>query len=138
MLSPPPFWARSRFINLKEHQSLSKLRLTYLMLINRLISVGLKQVLSHTEKSCIASYYRKFFTNIKIKIMKLTPVLLDRAFVPAGITNRFYSYNFHFNIRGKLSIIQWLITIIGTRLWRILRIDLIKPFNILDIIKAYW
>ena len=28
---------------------------------NRLISTGLEPVLSHTEKSCIASYYKQFF-----------------------------------------------------------------------------
>ena len=33
---------------------------------NRLISDGLETVLSHTERSCIASYYRQFPTNIKI------------------------------------------------------------------------
>ena len=34
---------------------------------NRLIYAGLEPVLSHTIKSCIASYYSKFSTNIKIK-----------------------------------------------------------------------
>ena len=29
-----------------------------------LMTAGLEPVLSHTEKSCIASYYRKFSTNI--------------------------------------------------------------------------
>ena len=32
---------------------------------NRFISVKLEPVLSHTEKSCIALYYRQFSTNIK-------------------------------------------------------------------------
>ena len=32
--------------------------------------------LSNTENSCIASYYRQFFTNIKIKLINLKPVLL--------------------------------------------------------------
>ena len=41
--------------------------------------------LIYTEKTCIASFYRKFSTNIKIKIIKLIKV-------------------FHFNIRGNLSI----------------------------------
>ena len=36
----------------------------------------LEPVLNHTEKS---SYYSQFSTNIKIKIVKLLPVLLDRA-----------------------------------------------------------
>ena len=46
---------------------------------NRLISTGLEQVLSHTKK-CIASYYRKCSKNIKIKILKLIPILFARAF----------------------------------------------------------
>ena len=32
---------------------------------NRIISAGLESGLSHTEKSCKASYYRQFSTNIK-------------------------------------------------------------------------
>ena len=47
---------------------------------NWLISAGLEPVLSHTKKSCIASYYRYIATNIKIKIIKLIPVLLAHAF----------------------------------------------------------
>ena len=42
---------------------------------NRLISTGLEMVLSHTKKSCMASYYRPFLTNVKIKIIKLLPAL---------------------------------------------------------------
>ena len=42
---------------------------------SRLISAGLEPVLSHTETSCISSYYRQFYTNIRIKILKLKPVL---------------------------------------------------------------
>ena len=34
---------------------------------NRIISTELEPVLSQTEKSCIASYYKQLFTNIKIK-----------------------------------------------------------------------
>ena len=34
---------------------------------NQLISSGLELVLSHTEKSCIMSYYFQFSTNIYIK-----------------------------------------------------------------------
>ena len=49
---------------------------------NRLTIAGLEQVLSHTEKSCIATYYKQFSTNLKIKIVKLIPVFLARAFVP--------------------------------------------------------
>ena len=47
---------------------------------NRLKSSGLKLLLSHTEKSCVASYYIQFYTNIKIKIQKFIPVLLIRTF----------------------------------------------------------
>ncbi len=43
---------------------------------NRLLSVGLESVLSQTGKSRIASNSRQFSTEIKIKIMKLIPVLL--------------------------------------------------------------
>ena len=43
---------------------------------NRLISAGLEPILSHTEKACIASYYRLFPTNNEIKIIKLLSVLL--------------------------------------------------------------
>ena len=32
---------------------------------------GLESVLSHTETSCIAAYYRQFSKNIKIKIIRL-------------------------------------------------------------------
>ena len=44
---------------------------------NRMISAELEPVLSYTEKLCIASYYRQFFTNIKVKIIKLKPVAPD-------------------------------------------------------------
>ena len=43
---------------------------------NRLISIGLEPVLNHTEKSNIASYYRQFCMNIKIKVIKLITGLL--------------------------------------------------------------
>ena len=69
-------------------------------LLNRLISAGLEPVLSHTEKACIASYYKQFSTNIKIEIIKLKPVLLAWAF-GANQTG----FNLHINICGKLSII---------------------------------
>ena len=42
---------------------------------NRLISSGLEPVLINTEKLCIASYYIKFSTNIKMyNHMRLKPV----------------------------------------------------------------
>ena len=37
---------------------------------NRLIFAGLEPFLIHTEKACIASYYRQFSMNDKIKILK--------------------------------------------------------------------
>ena len=40
----------------------------------------LEPVLIQTEKSCLASYERQFCKNIKIKIIKLIPVQLVRAF----------------------------------------------------------
>ncbi len=55
---------------------------------NRLLSTGLEPVLSQTEKSCIASNYRQFSTNVKIKI---------------GAKKRI---NLHFDIREMLSIIR--------------------------------
>ena len=53
---------------------------------DNIISPGLEPVLSNTEKYCIRSYYRQFFKNIKIKILKLIPVLLACAF---DISRRF-------------------------------------------------
>ena len=38
---------------------------------NRLISGRLEPVLSHTEKSCLASYYRQFFHEYLIKNHKI-------------------------------------------------------------------
>ena len=38
---------------------------------NRLKSTGLNPVISNTKKSYIASYYKQFFTNIKIKVIKI-------------------------------------------------------------------
>ena len=57
---------------------------------NRLISGGLEQVLSQ----------------IKIKIIKLIPALLDRAFGSSWLTKRVLILDFYFNIRGKLSTIR--------------------------------
>ena len=39
----------------------------------RLLSAGLKPVLSQNEKAWIASNFREFFTNIELKILKLIP-----------------------------------------------------------------
>ena len=53
---------------------------------NWIIPAGLDLVLSHAEKSCTATYYRQFFTNIKMKRIKLIPVLLVKALGPSGQT----------------------------------------------------
>ena len=68
---------------------------------NLLISAGLEPVLTSQPywKSCQASYYRQLPTNIKIKILKLSPILLAHRDRRQGLV-------FHFNIRGKLSIIN--------------------------------
>ncbi len=47
-------------------------------------SAGLEPVLSHTEKSCIASYYRQLSKNIKINIkimLELIPVLTKMVLI---------------------------------------------------------
>ena len=46
---------------------------------SRLLSAGLEPVLSQTEKSCIASNYRQFSTNIKINIIILIFFILISA-----------------------------------------------------------
>ena len=46
----------------------------------------LEPVHSRTDKSYKASYYRQFSTIIKMKIIKLIPVLLARIFDPTGQT----------------------------------------------------
>ena len=52
---------------------------------NLLISPGLDPVLSHSEKSCMALYYRQFSTNIKIKYkknkIKLIPVSSNGSYM---------------------------------------------------------
>ncbi len=75
---------------------------------NRLLPAGLEPVLiSQTEKSCIASNYRQFSTNIKIKIIKLIPVFLSPGLWPLRANKTdFDLILFHFDIRGKLSIIR--------------------------------
>ena len=65
------------------------------------------RLLTAVSQPCLASYYRQFSTNIRIKIMILIPVLLARAF--GHFWSNKTSFNLiiiiHFNIRGKLSII---------------------------------
>ena len=48
---------------------------------NRKLSAGLESDLSQTEKSCIASNYRQFSTNIKIKIIKLKPSFVSLVYL---------------------------------------------------------
>ena len=65
---------------------------------NRLLSAGLEPALSQTEKSFIASNYRQ--------LSKL-PFFLARASGPSELNKTGFNLkNFHFNIRGKLSIIR--------------------------------
>ena len=60
---------------------------------NRLTSAGLETVCSHIEKSCIASHYRQFSTNINIKIIKSIPVWLARAYSPFGANKIGFNFN---------------------------------------------
>ena len=65
---------------------------------NRLISGSLEEpVLCHTKKLYIASYYRPFSTDIKIKIVKSIHLGANKT--------GFILMIFHFSIRGKLSSI---------------------------------
>ena len=74
---------------------------------NRLLSAGLEPVLSKTEKACIASNYRQFSTNIKIKIIKLKPSFVSPSLRPPAADKTGFNLKiFHFDIRGKLSIIR--------------------------------
>ena len=73
---------------------------------NRSISTGLEPVLSHTEKSCIASYYWQFSTNIKIKIIRYQFINLVLWYL-LSIKTGFNLIFFHLNIRGKLSIVRF-------------------------------
>ena len=78
----------------------------FLKIDKRLISARLEPVLSYTEKSCIALYYRQFSTNIKVKIIILIPVLVNPDLRPKGGNKTSFNLkNFHINIRGKLSTI---------------------------------
>ena len=72
------YWLEILFFLIGEHadQYAFQVMLVLVWLLNRLIFDGLGLVISHTEKSCIASYYKQFSTNIKIKSIKLIPVLI--------------------------------------------------------------
>ena len=62
--------------------------------------------ISQTEKACIASNYRQFSTSIKIKIIKLKPSFVSPGLrLLAADKTGFNLKFFHFDIRGKLSII---------------------------------
>ena len=58
----------------------------------------IKQVLSHSKKSCIALYYRQFSTSIKIKIIKFQTLWL------LGDNNTGVIFNF--NIHRNLYVLQ--------------------------------
>ena len=62
---------------------------------NRSISGGLEPVLSHTEKSCIVSYYRQFSANIKINSLYFT-IFLGKIFGPSGPIKLKKNFNFSF------------------------------------------
>ncbi len=71
---------------------------------NRLLSSGLEPILS---QSCIASNYRQFYTNIKIKIIKLKPSFVSPGLRPLAADKTGFNLKiFPFDIRGKLSIIR--------------------------------
>ena len=72
---------------------------------NLLISAGLKPVLSLTEKSCTASYYRQFSTNI-INYKINTSFFLSESSAPWGNKTGFIPITYRFKIRGKLSIVR--------------------------------
>ena len=57
----------------------------HVWLRKRLISAGLELVHSYIEKSCIATCYRQFSTNIKTKTIRIKTVLLVRAFGPSKL-----------------------------------------------------
>ena len=61
----------------------------------------IRTCLNNTEKSYIASYCRPFFTNIKIKIIKLIPVMLDRKFGPSTLTKLVLIFRFFILISAE-------------------------------------
>ena len=65
---------------------IKKINKNHLQLQNWIITVGLKPVLSHTENHVLQT----FSTDIKLKTIKLIPVLLTRAF---GHSERKAVYN---------------------------------------------
>ena len=77
---------------------------------NQLISTGIEPVLSHNEKSCTTSYYKQFYTNIKLKISKSIPVLLAMDFSS-------FAFNLIFFI--LISAESWLYYYNYFQLWKI-------------------
>ncbi len=75
---------------------------------NRLITAGLEPFLSLTKKSCITLYYKKIFTNVKIKILELIPGWFVSPSIRHLVVNKtgFNPIIYHFNIREKLSTIR--------------------------------
>ena len=67
---------------------------------NRLISAKLEPVLSHTEKSIIASTNKNHKIHNNFVSLYLRPLGANKT--------GFNLVIFHFNIRGKLSIIEYL------------------------------
>ena len=94
-------WMLSSLFN--KNLFLATLRM-FVYVLSRIFA-GLELILSHVLKTCIASYYKQFRTNIKIKIIKLKPVLLSWSLGQSGLKPRFNLFNiyFHFHICGKLS-----------------------------------
>ena len=70
---------------------------------NLSLSAGLDPVLSHTEKLCIASYYRQFSMNIKVKMIKSILCFFSLDLRSLGLVLIFSSYNY---ASRKLSIIR--------------------------------
>ena len=74
---------------------------------NRLLSAGLKPVLSQTEQSCIASNSRQFLYEYQNKTQKINTSLVSPGRRPHGANKTGFNLKiFHFDIRGNLSIIR--------------------------------
>ena len=59
--------------------------------------------ISHTEKSCITSYYRQFFTKIKIKISLVGPSLQPLGFNKTGSS---FNVSFHYLLKSDFNTMQ--------------------------------
>ena len=72
-------------------------------------SMASKPIYGHTDKSCIASFYRQFSMSIKIQIIKLinTQFCYPTVLRTLGVNKTgCYLVIFQFNICGKVSIIR--------------------------------